>query len=106
MSDTVREINVVKTYDSTFEYEVGNDDKPGKLTVAYVENAANWVKTLPFVDTAAAAAPGMSLIKIKASRQDGNQVKVSLNYEGSDCPGRDPKAKPVYRYDVELATAE
>lgn len=106
MSATVREINVVKTYDPTFEYEVSNDDTPAKLDVAYIENAANWVKTLPYLDTASGAAPGMSLTKIKSSRMEGNQVMVRLHYEGSDCPGRDPKAPPVYRYDVEIATAE
>ena len=101
-------INVLKTRDSTWDYEVTSESAVAKLDVAYVDDFSGWAGRVPVLGSAIADVPGLTLQKVKAARSDGDQVRVVLHYEGtsSSCPGRDPAAEPVKRYDVEMAPGE
>ena len=105
-SPTVRKTAVKKTFDSTWDYEIKADDSPAKLTLAYTDDYDGWSARLPVLGTATAEVAGLYLQQIKAKRIDGDQITVTLQFEGSNskAPGR--KKGEVKRYDCEIATAD
>ena len=101
-------INVRKTRDSTWEYEVKADDAVATLDLAYTDDSAGWAARCPMLGSGCDDIPGLELQRIKTAGLDGGQIRIALHYEGtsSKAPGRNPDAPAVTRYDVEIATGE
>lgn len=84
-------LNVVQTYDSTWEYEVSaGEDKP-KAVIAYTDDFSGWASRCPEVNSAHPDITGLKLENIKAKRVDGDQIQVTLHYIamlGAAVPGK------------------
>jgi len=99
-------IDVIKTFNATFDYEIKNDDSPAKLLVAYTDVFEGWESRLPILNSALKDLPGVTIQEIKTKLEEGGQITVSLHGEGggATAPGR--QKEPWKRYDFEISTTD
>jgi hypothetical protein len=107
---SVRKTNVVKTFNSTWEYEISaGEDKP-KALISYEDDFVGWASRCPKVNSAHPDMPKLLLDKIKAKRIDGELIQVDLSYTSmasSGVPGKpDAEGDPVAKYYVQLSSGE
>ncbi len=107
---SVRKTNVLKKNDSTWTYSASARDNKATATLAYKDDFAGWGSRCPLFGSVHPDLPGFLLSNISAAREDGDQIKVTLNYEvsgeGVEYPGRDPAADTPERYSVQIASRE
>lgn len=101
-SELVVKINVIPTADYTWEYESEAGDSKVKSTLKYKDNYSGWIERVPEENTEHPDIPGMKLIKIKASREEGDIIAVTLSYESTDYeityPGRPARETSLERF--------
>lgn len=99
---SVRKTNVLKTRDHTWEYEATAKDDKAKSVLKYKDDFAGWASRCPKFYSAHPDIPGMMLVDIKAKKQEGEQIEVTLGYEVMDWtaeyPGRTPGETGTSRY--------
>lgn len=109
----MNKVNLSKRDEVTWEIEISaaSDTIPSKL--AYTDDFENWIERCPDLKSEHPDFSQLKLVKIKATRLPGLQVRVELDYEctlGSksvdrgEFPVKDDE--PVKRYDMELGSAE
>jgi len=103
-------INVTKTFDSTWEYEVSaGEDKP-TAQISYKDKFQGWASRCPLVNSSHPDIPPLKLEKIKAKREEGGRVKVDLfdvALTNAGVPGRAPESASVTaKYYVQVANRE
>lgn len=78
-----------------------NEDK-ASLVVEYTDEFDGWKDRCPAMESGIAEEPGFKLIKVRAAREAGGMVRVTLSYEATalnaSFPGKEPGADPVKRY--------
>lgn len=112
MSAGVRTINLRKTeaVEWTFDVEDGSDEVSGSLS--YTDDFEGWKDRAPSFKSPHPDYPGLKLKKISATRVEGLQVKVKLDYKDTsstaEYPGREPKdeVSESKRYSIEAPTTE
>lgn len=107
---SARKTNVVKTFDSTWEYEItSTEDKP-KAELSYTDDFVGWASRCPKLNSAHPDISALKLEKIKASRLDGEQIEVKLSYSSmatSGVPGKpDESGAVTAKYYVQINSRE
>jgi hypothetical protein len=107
---SVRKTNLLKQNDATWTYSASARDGKASATIAYKDDFQGWASRCPFFGSAHPDLPGFVLKEISAAREEGDQIKVALNYEvaseSTEYPGRDPSAENPEIYSVQISSRE
>jgi hypothetical protein len=103
-------LNVIKAFDSTWEYEASAKDDKAKAVIAYKDDFAGWASRCPKFYSEHPDLPGLQLVDLKAKREDGDQIKVNLFYEvvdwTADYPGRSAGQTPTDRFYIDPSLSD
>lgn len=106
----VNKIAVVKTPTADWKYSIKLGEDKATASGSYKDDYQGWTNRIPILGTAHPDIPGMILIEIDATREEGDQIKVDLKYESSagtaQYPGRPPSAQNQKRYGLEITNGE
>jgi hypothetical protein len=101
-SELVVKVGVIPTADYTWEYDSEAGDSMVKSTLRYKDNYSGWIERVPEENTEHPDIPGMKLVKIKAIREEGDLIAVTLSYESTDFetayPGRPAREASLERF--------
>lgn len=104
-----RHINILKTADVTWTYQVSADSDKVSSTLKYADKFEGWASRCPLLGSEHPDLNGLLLVGIKAARQPGDLIEVNLDYStnnsDADYPGK-PPGEPVPRYSVRFAGGE
>jgi hypothetical protein len=101
--------SVRKTITSDWKYSVGAGEEKATASGSYKDDFQGWSDRCPLLGSAHPDIPGMSLINIDVTREEGDVVKVDLKYEATlkaDYPGRPPGSEVIKRYTFAGADGE
>lgn len=106
--------NIVKTESVDWDYQVTSGSNTATCSGSYKDDYIGWESRCPYLDSPHPDIPALLLQSIKAKREEGQLIKVDLQYSTSDpakpAPGRDPNKTPeentVYRYAIEPTASE
>lgn len=105
MSEVVVKIGIIPTQDYTWTYELQSGNDKIKSTLAYKDDYKGWESRVPFEGSEHPDIRGLFLVSIKAAREEGDLIKVTLGFESSDWdsdyPGRLRREKSTERFRVE-----
>lgn len=104
----VKKINWVKTQGVEWDFELEHGSNTVTGAMSYGDDFEGWLARAPALQSAHPDIPALRLKKIKASREEGDKIKVGLAYECNDpeatYPGRD--RGPQIRYSIEAGGGE
>ena len=107
---SAKHTNVKKTPESDYKFDVAEGDQKARVTGSYKDAYEGWKTRCPLLKSPHPDDATMGLVKISAAREDGNVIKVSLEYESytweATYPGRPASDERIKRYDCELSTTE
>lgn len=107
---SVDKLNVTKTFDSTWEYEVSAGEDRPTAHISYVDDFVGWASRCPLVNSSHPDIPNLKLEKIKAKRLDGELIQVDLSYIAmayAGVPGKPPQSEEATaKYYVQVAGRE
>lgn len=92
---SVRKTNVIKAFDSSWDYSISAGDDKATAHLSYKDDFVGWASRCPFLNSEHPDLPGLKLSTIKASREDGEQVVVKMDYVSlgtNGAPGKPPTA--------------
>lgn len=103
-------INVALAYDTPWEYEGTQGSDKATATLKYKDDFSGWATRCPAYGTAHPDLTGFTLARIKASREPGDQIAVTLIFEANDfatdLPGRPGGEAANPRYSVRVSGRE
>ena len=106
----VRKTKVLKQLDYTWDFEASAKDNSPKSVLRYKDDFTGWASRCPLFGSEHPDLPGFLLVDIKASREPGDQIAVTLHYEANafnaDYPGREAADAAEPRYSVQIAGRE
>lgn len=107
---SVRKTNVQKNFDSTWEYEIASSEDRPSAQLAYKDDFVGWASRVPKLNSAHPDLPSLKLERIKASRQEGDQILVTLIYSSMSKTGNpgqpDKEDAGVKKYYVQYSSGE
>ena len=105
-----KKLNVKKTPTHEYEYSVKAGDQKARAGGSYKDDYVGWRGRVPRLGSPHPEDSTMGLVAINAKREEGNQIKVNLEYESytweATYPGRPQSEERIRRYDFEIATSE
>jgi len=103
----VKKTNVEKTDQVAWTYRAKIGEDTLTASIAYVDDFLNWEERCPDLGDAHPDYAAFKLVEITASRLEGEQIEVTLNYElnahAGDYPGRPDNEAPTARYSIRTA---
>ena len=79
----VRKTKVLKQLDYTWDFEASAKDNSPKSVLRYKDDFSGWASRCPLFGSEHPDLPGFLLVDIKASREPGDQIAVTLHYEAN-----------------------
>lgn len=108
--EVVIQKSVIPTFDYTWTYEMRKGDDKIKSVLKYTDNFNGWDRRVPLEGSVHPDIAGLYLVDIKAAREEGMVIAVTLGYESAawnvDYPGRRARDTSQERYWVEPSLSE
>lgn len=105
----VVKLNLTKTENVDWTYEIERGSNKASGTISYTDDFSGWDARVPLLESTHPTLTNLQLKKISAKREEGDQIKVTLTYENfnptSTNPGR-PTATSIKRYHMEPTGGE